>query len=438
MDKINQAVMVFCGLFSCPEERINDVFNSSRYSDFQDYFKNETGKGTLKRVFYPNFFSAIISSKLHEQNSNSCDCLFHHLIAKDLSGLVDLSLIDETGGSTEFSISRVDIFLFREIVSQPGKEKMGIYSIHVNLPEGAGDYRDISSFINRFRSFESANRTRIGEESFSTLEFIEKKILALPVSHEVVSNIMGNKLKTFTVINTEKKPGNIDELLFVIGTAQLHNSDTGEFSYSNSEELYREIMQSNTVSVYSNWKALSLFDSFTVIGESLPDISRTWCSTYLLIYIHCLKLKFYLFYVNSELAKSVNLARNTERLRTKFVEFISCNNFSSVSFNMLPNKLYLTIHRSLDIGNEVEELEKKITKMNQLIRERNEKRLNRIVLLLALLGAVSVIFHASEFLMKLFSLKEDSYPYLGFTISGTVIIIIAAYFLNLRNKSSHK
>jgi hypothetical protein len=436
MDQHIDSLIVFCGLFSYPDHNIKNQFSPDKFEDFEDFFEKNNEIKVLKNIFYPNFSNIIISGKCHSQTKTS-DCLFKHLILKDINEFRNLSLEVALSETYRFSITKIDIFLFPETISHSGNEKLGIYAFHVSLDEANSGSDSISTFINRMRLFESDHRIIKGGEGFSTLDFIEKKIIFQKISDKMVLNIMGSKLKTFTIINSDNSLEDPDQLLIDVGTAQLARNHKNKHTPRNSEEMLQELKKTNIISVYSNWKALALFDSFTVAGHGLSDLSKTWGTTYLLIYIHCLKMKFYLFFVNADLSNFRGIGKNPKKLRAKFTEFITNNNFFSISYNILPNKIYRTMHLSLEISNEVKELEKKIATMNMIINEQYEKRLNRLIFLLALLGVVSVIFHASEFIMKVFSISEHYYPHLGTSIAGTVIIIVAAYFLLLRRKNDH-
>ena len=433
MENKLDSLIVCCGLFSYKESEKEILFPETNYNDFEDLFEKDPGIKILRQIFYPNFTNLIVSKNCHT-NAHPGTCLFQHLRLTDVSRFNNLILVNEKEESLKFSIAKVDIFLFPETISDSFKEKMGIYAFHMNLTDENAGFETISSFIHRIRSFESNNRIRSGETDFTTIGFIQQKILSNGISLDLISNIMGNKLKVFTVINAANDIDDINKRLFDIGTAQHVAARSKEHSTKGSEELYLELIKSNSISIYSNWKALAIFDSFTVIGNELNNINTTWGTTYLLIYIHCLKMKFYLFHMNSEMSNISFFEKYAEKLRANFTKFINSNNLFALSFNILPNKIYHTIKNSLEINEEVEEIEKKIIKINRIINEKSDKNLNKLIFLLALLGIVSVIFHSSEFIMKVFSVNEHYYPHIGLSIAGTVLLTVSAYFFLLRKR----
>jgi len=79
----------------------------------------------------------------------------------------------------------------------------------------------------------------------------------------------GNKLKLFQIVEiessklTEKEQ---DELLFELGTLAHIDSYNGNSFTSPSQEYFDKIMKHNKISVFNNWKGLSLFDTFTVLS----------------------------------------------------------------------------------------------------------------------------------------------------------------------------
>ncbi|MCX6303828.1 MAG: hypothetical protein NT040_02565 [Bacteroidetes bacterium] len=431
-NKLN-SLIVLCGLFSYKDKEKEILFPGTTFEDFENIFEKDAGIKILKQIFYPNFTNLIVSKNCHT-HAHPGACLFQHLRLADTGGLKNLVLADDKEESLKFSIANVDIFLFPEIISDSPVEKLGIYAFHVKLSDENAGFETISSFIHRIRLFESNNRIKSGESDFTTIGFIQHKILPNGISLDLVSDIMGNKLKVFTVINAAGDIGDINKRLLDTGTAQHVSAGSREHSTRGSEELYQDLLKSNSISMYSNWKALALFDSFTVIGNELNNIDTTWGTTYLLIYIHCLKMKFYLFHVNSALSNISFFEKYSEKLRTNFTKFINSNNLFAISFNILPNKIYQTMKNSLEINEEVEELEKKIINISRIINEKSDKSLNKLIFLLALLGVVSVIFHASEFIMKVFSVNEHYYPPIGLTIAGTVLLTVSAYFLLLRKR----
>jgi hypothetical protein len=431
-DKLDSLV-VCCGLFSYKENEKDILFPKTRYTDFEDLFEKDPGMKILRQIFYPNFTNLIVSKNSHRQE-HPCARLFQHLRLADVSGFKNLVLENGKEEHLKFSIVTVDVFLFPEIISGSSREKLGIYAFHLRLRDEQAGFDTIASFIHRVRMFESDNRIRSGEEEFTTIGFIQQKILSNGISLDLISNIMGNKLKVFTVVNATRDIDDLDKRLFDVGTAQHITAGSHEHSTKGSEELYHDLLKSNSISVYSNWKSLALFDSFTTIGTGLNNIETTWGTTYLLIYIQCLKMKFYLFHVNSEMSNISFFEKYAEKLRANFTRFINSNNLYAISFNILPNKIYHVLKNSLEINGELEELEKKIISINRVIIEKSDKSLNRLIFLLALLGVVSVIFHASEFIMKVFSVKEDYYPHIGLTIAATVLLTVSAYFLLLRKR----
>lgn len=427
------SLVVFCGMFSYKDSERDILFPGNTYDDFEDLFEKDPGIKILKQIFYPNFTNLIVSKNCHT-HAQPGTCLFQHLQLTGTGNFKNLLLVHEKEENLNFSITKVDIFLFPEIISDSYKDKLGIYAFHVKLTDGQSGFETISSFIHRIRLFESANRIRSGDTDYTTFGFIQQKILSNGISLDLISNIMGNKLKVFTVINSVDDIDDINTRLLDVGTAQHVAAKSHEHATKGSGELYDELLKSNMISVYSNWKALALFDSFTVIGNELNNIESTWGTTYLLIYVHCLKMKFYLFHVNSALANISFFEKYASKLRANFTTFINSNNLFAISFNILPNKIHHTIKNSLEINEEVEELEKKIIKINRIINEKSDKNLNRLIFLLALLGIVSVIFHASEFIMKVFSVNELYYPHIGLSIAGTVLLTVSAYFLLLRKR----
>lgn len=426
---VKESAMIFCGLFSFTKTEFDHGFNNSRYVEYDQLPDNNNTFSYFRTLYYPNFCNSIISKKVHS-NFTVSDIPFRHHLVKEIDQFKKMVLITEKDSSIKFSITKAELFLFNENTSFNKNQLLGIYSFSVQIDEPEVSLNTISSFISAIRVLSSKNKISINNNQYTTLEFIEKFIVCKSISDSFITSIMGNKLKTYSVTSLKTNQQDYKSLLFDLATACPIRMNNESSLYSPSEEYYDSIFEKNLVSVFNNWHALALFDSFTVLGSEMDNINLAWVDTYFFIYIQCLRIKFYMFRINAEFTNITSLNKHSEEMRNSFIEYINKNNYSIISYNFLPNVLHQKISQSLDIPNEVTDLEQKISNINLLFREGMEKRLNKILFLVALLSLSTGILDTTTLIIKLSSSNEVTfYPLWGGILSFSIISLIFIYFL---------
>ncbi|NJN42822.1 MAG: hypothetical protein HC811_11910, partial [Flammeovirgaceae bacterium] len=284
-----------------------------------------------------------------------------------------------------------DIFLFNEGV--------GIFCLKVECDaDEEVSYRKISAVLNRVRNPSAA--LFFENRQLTVLNFIQELLQpSVPLKPEWSAYIP--QLKVYTVLDdssfsslTETAEQRLYELSHVLPVGSFLNS-----AHSPSAEYYEQIKKENTISIYANWKAIVLFDSFTRISSSFPDKFRSWEHEYFLIYIHCLYTKFRLYKFNSQLKDVFPISQLSNRVRKNFIEFVNDYNLAYISYKFLPNTLYEKINRSMEIQKELDSMELKIERLNEAHQERKSKQLNMMLIVLSLLSIISVITDLSQWLV---------------------------------------
>ena len=111
----------------------------------------------------------------------------------------------------------------------------------------------------------------------------------------------GNKLKIFHTIECLEKPEgefSFDNLLYGGGTLSVFKPGA---PMGFSDEYYKSILSGNKLSIFNNWKALALLDTFTiVIYETKDHLLELWNKEYFeKLYLHSLFRKFFLFFIGT-------------------------------------------------------------------------------------------------------------------------------------------
>lgn len=367
-----------------------------------------------------------------------------HLSLKNEYKLNDLEFFRKTRDgekeySVPFEIEWADIFLF------PGST--GIFAFKTRL-SGDFNFKIISDFIFLLREQTIKCISQNGRE-IDTAELIgdyllyEDEIRAFKGSYS--DNGFNSKLKTYSIIEadipveTESEKEAAANLLYEIGTVSPIGSTTVETDYSPARSYLESVMDQNAFSVFKNWQALSLFDSFTVIFNKVQPHNvgcafNNFENLYFPIYIQNLFLKYLCFNMNNRISATDLRGRLTARLRNEFLNIKNKYLFSHISYNFLPNSLNEHIRSSLDLDSELEQLEDKIESINAYILEKDGKRTNIILGLFSVLSIGSTFFDTSEWFQKLFSIPAESYQIMSLSLVSTTAILCMWIFVLLSRK----
>ncbi len=248
----------------------------------------------------------------------------------------------------------------------------------------------------------------------------------------------GNKLKVFQIAVVDGKDWSCDssdKLLFELGTLAPIGSYNPEDDFSSSKSYFDKIMQDGKVSVFNNWKALSLFDTFTMLGHHISDGNvANWIDNYFgMLYVSELFVKFYLFRLNNDFRIS---HKRADKLLSEFDDFEYSCWFDNVSYNFLPRLIHRSMEQGLEILGEKQRLYQMIAQQKDNREKRDDQRMNNLLFYLTLFTTFSMIWDAS-------SLFNEMYPYetyVGSNIEGfrlvsySLMLIVFALIMAIRFK----
>lgn len=242
----------------------------------------------------------------------------------------------------------------------------------------------------------------------------------------------GNKFKLFHIMATEEYRDNqekTDCLLFDAGTLTREGSYNGNDFMSSSRDYFESVMNSDRLSVFNNWKALSLFDTFTIFSGSVREYLLTnWETDYFgKIYLYCLFRKFYLFRLNTVFRKS---GSNLHRLREEFITFERQYCFPRISYNFLPLEIMAHLDKSLDISRDKDEMENMLQQESETREASADKRMNSLLFFLTCLTIFSAVW-------DLGCLLDSMYPFelsvgssmTGFRVVTSVLLLVTLLFV---------
>ena len=257
----------------------------------------------------------------------------------------------------------------------------------------------------------------------------------VPTISALVEN--GNKLRIYQVVNEKVCEGdsnhivyeNRELLLFQLGS--VSKVTTGIDDYSPADIYLQKVMEESSLSIFRNWQALALMDTFTVLATNAPTwLVENWITSYFtLIYIHALFVKCFLFRLNKQLRAVMTdqpsaITRllgalggeNSEiyKLIRDFNQFDQQCRFHKISYNFMPLEMASAIDRGLCISEELELLDKVIEREKQRRDEANDRMVNTLLFILSTLTLGSAIWDFSCLLDQMFPYSD----YLGSSILG--------------------
>ncbi len=249
--------------------------------------------------------------------------------------------------------------------------------------------------------------------------------------------LFGNKLKSFTLVEQGEAMDEAGErnLLYDLATCSPVGSASGEVPYFQPTQAYfNELWEHHTVNVFDNWKAMCLFDSFTGLFRKEALSRYVWENAYFnLIFLHSVYVKHYLFSINRRFFLEDT---GKQQMEDEFYEFDNYFNFRKISYNFLPQIIYEKIRHGFDIEEEMEQMQSGIGRANAAENAIQDRRINKVLTIIAFLTVFSVILDASDLVAKIIFESDLAYQVISGTLGITVLALIS--FLLFRKRKSGK
>ena len=271
---------------------------------------------------------------------------------------------------------------------------------------------------------------------------------------------VGNKFKLYQVIEIDSE--NIDDrMIFEIGTSSPIGCVGTKHPMAPSEQYYDSIMRFNTVSAFNDWKGLALMDSFTMISNAEKHNDLTWDKHFYLwtnhyfqlIYLRCLFEKTFCFSQNI----AYRMGESTPDLSKMISDMERYYFYNKISYNFLPNLLYESMSKGMELKEERDELSKQIKERAkeeesiikeqektaaQLLKEKHEeqkekddKRFNNILAYVSIFAVFSVIWDICSILMaSSYKLKESVWTARVLFVIGVALSLFFIWLIKYNNK----
>lgn len=329
----------------------------------------------------------------------------------------------------------VDVFVSDVTIYQAPYD-LTLFAVRVDME---GDANDITAVISRLRIVESAAQSSPGFAS-AVLDPLMDIYRRYAVSAKQVKGLdnassysrlveYGNKFKVFQIAVVDDgswEEEKSDIMLFEVATLAPIGSYNPTGDYSPSKSYLEKTLKEGKISVFNNWKALSLFDTFTILCHNFNEgNTANYIDNYFgMIYVSELFVKFYLFRLNNNFRLN---NQSADKLLEQFEDFEYSCWFENVSYNFLPRLFHRAIEQGLEIVPEKQCLYQMIAKQKDAREKRDDQRMNNLLFYLTIFTICSTVWDAS-------SLFNEMYPYehyFGSAILGFRIVVLAMLIIFL-------
>ncbi|MDD4141627.1 MAG: hypothetical protein PHR20_02375 [Bacteroidales bacterium] len=395
-----------CGSFSLKLSKADVLKSDSRWTETKydvDKYNNYCS------VYYKRFVNCMCPDASNVDDELLLQSSFFHLPLEDKKCVMHLL----NGREYEFNAKAIDLYLMPFDVV--------IYSISIS--ETCEDLNDMTSAHCVLREVRRYSKNNVGDaflEVIALLMNFLKNDNSAATYNDLIEN--GNKMKVFQIIDTKEQSMVNNKLLFELGTLSRVGSLSDENDNNrSSEEYFKFVIDNHLVSVFNNWKALALFDTFTILANNPNQyVMQNWEESYFkLCYIHAFFLKSYLFNINQKL---VEKGAKKSELEDDFFDFEKSYRFRKISYNFLPQIIYESMDKGLDINAELDRLQHFVERDAAERASNSDKSLNMLLLLLTFLTVFSTLTDATN-------LFSDMFPIETRTLSFRLIAYILIFFI---------
>lgn len=393
---------ILCGNFSSRGVRITP---SEYDAAWQHIVKNSDERNIGHRFYYSKFYDVCFGDK-----SRAVDGIDRYEYTIDPErGAVTLQFGEQ---QYNIQVQRIGIYLCPFDIA--------LFSIMVSID--TDDYDNISRVMFQLRNIMAY------DDDASLRPFVNVAVEPIMNFYRTMQGkqcgvsryehllLYGNKLKIFQIANLtadEAEEHFSDWRLHDFGTLSLSTSDAKALN-GMSEVHFGRIIAENSISVYNNWRALALIDTFTILGIDISESNRcNWIDNYFgMIYLYGLFVKVYLFALNNNYDMGGS-SLHRRMISETYDDFETKYYFIDISYNFLPRMINDYVHKALEIDSEKSRLYDRIERQNMIREKRADSRMNRLLFVITSLTLFSAIWDGT-------SLINEMYPYNEYLSSTAV------------------
>ena len=221
------------------------------------------------------------------------------------------------------------------------------------------------------------------------------------------------KLRQYQVVQVDE-PTLRDDLLYELAThSRIGVVADGDLHapFKPSEEYFSRIIRDNSVSAFSNWKALALNDTFTVLAidgifsDSELDSSGDGYRYFEMLYMRCLVQEYYCFSRNNDYRENPKKL-DAKDIRQEIESMEKYYFYDDLSYEFLPPLMYGAMAKGLGLDGDRRELTERVKQglIELQRREEEQRRLNNDITIGAvkLFSVVTVVWTVYQMLCLIF------------------------------------
>ena len=389
-----------CGYFSCKQTAATELF-ASRSETWTAVQYSERELNEAKNFYYPEF------ADLHMSKVKT----FSHKVDRDIP------LTFRDGSSHTVRIQELQAYIF----------PFGIIQYSIRVSQAGQEVQNVLDALFMMRNICTLPQDAAGEYVKYALAPLSEICEAAGNSGEFHALMeCGNKLKIFHTIECQEKPEgefSFDNLLYGGGTLSVFKSGA---PMGFSDEYYKSILSGNKLSIFNNWEALALLDTFTIVTyETKEYLLELWNKEYFeKLYLHSLFRKFFLFRINGDFRSE---SRSIAQIRKDLSLFENEYTFPRKSYNFLPEELSRSMEKGLDIDDEIKKVAEIIDKENARREAETGDKMNLFLGVITCLTLFSAIWDFACLMDGVFEFSSNIGTATG--IRACTMVLIAAICL---------
>lgn len=384
----------------------------------------------LQRTYYRSLLTSMNTIGGNEKQSVFC-------YEMNITGKSDNLVFLNKGHLYPCNIKSVRLWFF----------KFDIILFSIEIEEHTDSFSDLTLMHSKWKKWNDEYKDFHTEELDKLLEPLSQLTISGQPSQITFA---GTKMRQYQVVESNVLN---DDLLYEIGTFSVIgvvNDDNLTRVYKPSDGYYQMIISENVLSAYSNWKALALNDSFTVLAlDNYYSISEfdeydkegnlidTGYRYFDLLYMRCLFEEFYCFDRNNrfhESAKNVSERIDSEKIENEIAYMEQHFFFEDMSYDFLPPLMYRAMAKGLNLQKDREQLTQHV---KQSLRDARHERDNRAVNFVQIFAAISVIWTIREMLTKIWKCLDNEETALVFFIISLLATFVLLKYPKLFTKLLH-
>lgn len=364
----------------------------------------------LCSMYYRSHVDAMMEAE-HQSRPDFLNQVRHY--RHEVDKTVEMILDKKTGRQYKFKLNNLHLYFF----------PLDIVLVGIEIDETGADLNDLTKAHWWLANWKDCYK----DFATKSLEEVMNPLQQLIYGKNIEDLIKeGNNMKVFQVVQIDdERPDNA--LLYEIANFIPIGSVNGNKYQTPDKDYYEHIMKTNLVSVFQNWKALALVDSFTVLASKSEGNFNDWPYThcyYPLVFLRCVYEKTYC--VSRNIAYRLNQAH--ENLLDEIAVMEKYYAYENLSYNFLPTMLYRIMAQGMDIENDKREVSKQMKeRIREIRKQKEEKEARNRSLALAFVSVFAVFSTA----WGLFSLVKESKWFDGYQCCiarGLIVVAVIMVF----------